>query len=535
MEDLQKLLDKTPRKLRDYVAQAETWRKPGAGLDLPGSSKEPIPPFKFFQPVHGRFYLVAASLVCRLPGLPDHTVKDNKDERTTFVLRRLRPKAGLSNVDLRVFDPLRCDEYAWTVSSDRSGWSRVDSGLGTDEEQLPMSGLKFASGATGRRLFTGLVPASRRQDYVAGREIKPAAAGNGKDPAASGDDPRKIEFQRQVLDPWVELSNYASKNLSAAILSRQTAPAPKEETEILDGVSMSSALVLIDFANYLEKYLPNVWTTVKTPSTESTLSPEEDALYKALSASVATRQPSGARITLTAALKLAREYETYFETGVLASGQVLSGYSGPLLADQSDAQMADLTKRIAGEGLQPRKIQVLANAALDKVGLPPASDIRVPAKDPANAQGNDWYVVRCVYQHPECGLNAPVVLSNPSRPFQLASFFDPDAPARPIQVALPIDTTPATLRKYDKNVAFMISDELAKQMSRVKGLKQLMDGDLDAPAGLGMICSFSLPIITICALILLMIILSLLNLIFQWIPFFKICFPIPELKAKVEL
>ena len=43
-----------------------------------------------------------------------------------------------------------------------------------------------------------------------------------------------------------------------------------------------------------------------------------------------------------------------------------------------------------------------------------------------------------------------------------------------------------------------------------------------------MICSLSIPIITICALILLMIIVSLLDLIFRWLPFFVICFPVPE-------
>ena len=40
-----------------------------------------------------------------------------------------------------------------------------------------------------------------------------------------------------------------------------------------------------------------------------------------------------------------------------------------------------------------------------------------------------------------------------------------------------------------------------------------------------MICSLSIPIITICALILLMIIVSLLNIVFFWVPLFKICLP----------
>ena len=41
-----------------------------------------------------------------------------------------------------------------------------------------------------------------------------------------------------------------------------------------------------------------------------------------------------------------------------------------------------------------------------------------------------------------------------------------------------------------------------------------------------MICSFSIPIITICALIVLMIFVSLLNIVFWWLPFFRICLPI---------
>jgi hypothetical protein len=136
----------------------------------------------------------------------------------------------------------------------------------------------------------------------------------------------------------------------------------------------------------------------------------------------------------------------------------------------------------------------------------------------------------------------------------MAGFFDPDAPARPIRVALPIDTSPAGLRKFDKNTAFMVSDMLCGQIDRLKGLTL---GDLvrsvlpwpfhkelsvpekgpctdpnDASLSLGMICSLSIPIITICALILLMIIVNLLDVIFRWLPYFLICFRLPGFKAK---
>jgi hypothetical protein len=53
-----------------------------------------------------------------------------------------------------------------------------------------------------------------------------------------------------------------------------------------------------------------------------------------------------------------------------------------------------------------------------------------------------------------------------------------------------------------------------------------------ASGNLGMICSLSIPIITICALILLFMIVLVLDIIFKWIPWFIICFPLPGFKAK---
>ena len=81
-----------------------------------------------------------------------------------------------------------------------------------------------------------------------------------------------------------------------------------------------------------------------------------------------------------------------------------------------------------------------------------------------------WYVIRCVFERPECGPIDPPVLSDPSQAFQMAGFFDPEAPARPIRIALPLDTSPGGLRKFDKNTAFMISDMLCGQINRMKGL-----------------------------------------------------------------
>jgi hypothetical protein len=164
------------------------------------------------------------------------------------------------------------------------------------------------------------------------------------------------------------------------------------------------------------------------------------------------------------------------------------------------------------------------------------------------------FVIRCVYERPLCGPLDPPVLSGPTAAFQMAGFFDPDAPARPIRIALPIDTTPAGLRKFDKNTVFMISDALCGQIQRMRGItfgdlvlsvlpwpfhKDLSTkvprlGPCKTGGGveLGMMCTLSIPIITICALILLMIIVLLFDFIFKWIPLFIMCFPLPKFKAK---
>jgi len=96
-----------------------------------------------------------------------------------------------------------------------------------------------------------------------------------------------------------------------------------------------------------------------------------------------------------------------------------------------------------------------------------------------------------------------------------------------------LDTGIADLRKLRKNVNFLISNQLRAQMNRVTSLKDALNGNF-ADGGsfnLGLICSFSIPIITICALLVLMIFVALLNIVFWWLPFLRICFPI-ALKAK---
>jgi hypothetical protein len=164
----------------------------------------------------------------------------------------------------------------------------------------------------------------------------------------------------------------------------------------------------------------------------------------------------------------------------------------------------------------------------------------------ANPQGPTWFTVRCVLERPNCAALTPPVISEPTVAFQMAAYFDPDAPARPIRIGLPIDTTPGGLRKFDKNTAFVMSDVLCGQVGKMSSVSfgdlimsvlpfpfhKDLSGGGGTPCTGGMVCSFSIPIITIVALILLIIFVKLLDIIFFWMPFFQICLPLPKFSAK---
>ena len=201
--------------------------------------------------------------------------------------------------------------------------------------------------------------------------------------------------------------------------------------------------------------------------------------------------------------------------------------------------------------------QIDALAGLVEAALP-AEPTTEPLPEPglasfAPADMRDaWYVMRLAYERPDCAPFETAVVSAPTEPFRMAGFFDADAPARPIRIGLPLDPSPAGLRKFDKNTVFMLSDMMCGQVDRMKGLglADLVLSVLPFPfhkglsvpdkgpckdnggASLGMMCSLSIPIITICALLLVTIIVSLLDFVFRWLPYFIVCFPLPGFRGR---
>ncbi|HKG94970.1 MAG TPA: hypothetical protein VKA84_23845 [Gemmatimonadaceae bacterium] len=652
MDQLLAMLAADPRQLGHVIARPETWRSPaGETPDL--AQRAPVPrlaralarlrsgsaaptalarttaeyadtvngvavtrTLKLYHPAHQRHYLVAASLVCGVPGFPDRAVATGGREQVGFVLRRLLPRSGAPN------PPAASDleEYAfvkWGTAGVR--WTRAapNEGRPADgEEVLPLFPLNFRDDAQHpRRMLAGMIPVGRREEYMGTRAERGSAAAAAAGAAAGFTagltvvSARKEQLKLEVSEPWKNLVRTAYN--AAARNSDVTAGAPPDPlaparaiVATNDQLQGQSWLLLLDFADYLETHVGPVWALVSGGATSSASLPGagQRLLFDWLNApwpagGAAWPMNRGSRpfaATLADALRRVRaagvrerlEGATrtfpgqvdgvpnwpdfvYLLAGLRGDGQArgvhetletLGGVEAPL-GEDVEARPLSSPARVQAVEAQAAKLDRLVQlvvGAIDKdAPAAPAPEVPFAARlrdALLSTQGDPgWFVLRCVYVRCDCGPLEPAVVSAPSQRFQLASFFDSDAPARPIRIALPLDTTAAGLRKHSKNTAFVISDALCGQMQRLKGLgfgdlvlsvlPWPFHKDLDVgqdgigacekgSTSLGMICSLSIPIITICALILLFMIVLVLDLIFKWLPWFIVCFPLPGLKAK---
>lgn len=117
-----------------------------------------------------------------------------------------------------------------------------------------------------------------------------------------------------------------------------------------------------------------------------------------------------------------------------------------------------------------------------------------------------------------------------SEKFRVAAPFDPNA-SRPSLIQMP---SLADLRKGMAQGVSMITPpdtfSLLNALNSKKGASEEVIPSNIPQLGIQWICSFSLPVITLVAMILLMIMISLLNIIFFWLPWVRICLPFPSIK-----
>jgi hypothetical protein len=644
MEEFLTALERDPARIRTLAVLHETWRTPMqqapaaslaeqteraparplalsrlrlrldrlAGLQkLPTAALAPAGPYrlKLYQPVHQRYYLVAATLACELAGLPDRAVDPGNQERVGFVVRRLYPRAGIADGaddKLPPYDPVleqdpspamrRWEEYAYLAEPAAARWQRLTdpTALLPDEERLSLFPSTYTEFGQKRRIFAGLVPAGRREVYMAASRNRSAAT-----PATpQGEDPRLLLLQGTVLEPWKALIGRAETFGQADAKDPNisgSGPQPSDPAVRLNAgrgdVQLNSWLLLVDWVDWLATNLPDALADIRgkiftragavgdlvralqavviDPALITELAPGAsgpnpasayhdampDTLVAAIAAMAQYLATTGNRETLEAhtegfpfpAPRATTRDPQWPPLLFLFADARNSRHALPPLSLGTERGFTTV------ERMQSR-VDFLFAPACRALGLEAHPDL--PASTAVVATAPDmregWFVIRCVYERPECAPLESMIVSAPTDAFQIAGFFDPDAPARPIRIGLPIDTTPAGLRKFDRKTMFMVSDILCGQIDRMKGLSLgdlvrsvlpwPLHKDISVPerapceAGggisLGLMCSLSIPIVTICALILLMIMVNLLDFIFRWVPYFVMCLPVPGFKGK---
>lgn len=442
--------------------------------------------FKLYQPAHGRFYLVCATLSCRRPGLPDREVRLTEGENVFYVLRRLQGT----------------DEYAWVPEGDNPGWQPLPDArrdVAENEERLPL----FRTGAGNERdLYYAYVPTTSRESGPGDLSEIPAAFIDEVVGDLPQGDLRFFELETRFI---AQLSNVDAAHAADLDSDPDT-----------DNARRLSIYLLLDLWEYFERYLPNVAAHLAGDG-ETELSVEETALLNFLASSQALSFTGSS--DLNSLRGLLEE--------VAPERKVLDELGGDSLPSPFDQARFLLT----GRTVNPALWEAPLTEALDRVDALEARAKPEVSLPRVQTGVGEQYVIRCVYERPQC---EPVQrwVSHATELFTLAPLYDPDAPARQINIALPSDISLGSLRKFQKGATFVMSQALRDKVSQVTGV-DLGSGENADPGQLSLayICSFSIPIITICAFILLLIIVIVLNFVFWWLPFLKICFPIPNRDA----
>jgi hypothetical protein len=250
------------------------------------------------------------------------------------------------------------------------------------------------------------------------------------------------------------------------------------------------------------------------------------------------RPPVAVAAEAEAVVKILNELQLKFASGEsAAAGDYLRRAGAVLFEDEAGAALFDdgrLPDKIAAPLAWPAFGEKFADRLRDSL-MKLADGVRISTVAPAGSAGRfdepgARYLVRA-FMRVKCSDACPprLVWSPPSEEFEIAEWYAP-GPAAPPVVMLPDPFDRGFLSAAKPGVTFAVPASLANFLNQDP--KQILKGEAGKGGGfsIGFLCGFNIPIITICAFILLNIVLNLLNLIFRWIPFVKICIPLPKPK-----
>lgn len=480
------------------------------------------------------------------------------------------------------------------------------------EEKLPLFPVNYADGCGhSRATLSGLIPVGKREKWMSAPVSSAGEGATQSDDFGAAMSQARVLFQTDVAEPWkilVEQAQFKSQSLNRSFSEFPTDASADAETDNAirterDIIQMASWYVLFDFARFLEKYLPDLWAVANNEIATRELTDDELLLLSVITDTTLTNDLIEALVELddqylfvSPLFTGAQRRQIALKNGTVVKSMLTAlqriknhgddleavenafvrfgKENNPQLEQDVDVKWPDFLFPLADpdfNGVIPPKIDPpdtdyrklspldkkltkidAVTLLVEKILPEPLAAADWFAPRPALSQRDGWFVIRCVYERPHCGPLFPAVVSAPTRLFQMAPFFDPDAPARPIRIPMPVDISPAGLRKFQKNTGFVISDMLCGKIKKIRKMslgdlvlsvlpwpfhKDLPDPGETGPCekggkGFGMICSLSIPIVTLCALIILMIMVALFDLFFRWLPFLFVCLPIPGLKGK---
>jgi len=466
---------------------------------------------RLFQPVHRTFHIALFELFCEEPGFP--RVDPKKIESAGLVIRR---KTELSKGEPSL--------EAWMQAGDKiQGWVTL-----TDEQKLQdpdpnYRPLKLRSGNAEidnkllqRNLSTELIaPYSEAFSplFVAPPEVCKAAK-------------KTILYalipltSNEVSEAEVALPSYGSSSFSETDpvylhLSKLLTQTLNTRTYNWNNKEITRS-DLNDGLNNASKSIRNDWEAL-TSGLEQLLvefdafgeSAESKALFDSLQLiQLPYEKNSG---------------EVYFKNGgtvLKQATELLVQYSDSITKLEMPIYWPEISKKIQIKIWQAATIALTKRAKQINPGIGRYDELD------KHYQLEGFVRVK---QNPKCPPR--LIWSGASEMFAIAPWYESgDVP--PVRISLPDVTDKSFLKKLKPSVAFAMPESLFNAMKGTK-LEALMEGkkpDKGPSIGLGWICGFNIPIITFCAFIVLSIFLSLLNIIFQWLLFVKICIPFPVKK-----
>jgi hypothetical protein len=476
---------------------------------------------RLYQPVHRTFHVALCELVCDQPGHP--RLDPSKLDSAGLVVRRVSrrggapgrfPQAWLSvGRQLRGWQPLPVADW----DRDPDPLRRPVKGGGSAE--LVSRALERARLVDGAEQVTALfiappdVCARARKTILYG--LVPTASAERSEQAAPAIQPSDYDRQpgdsdkddlRSIVPRFLRAN---PRGLELGGLSQLTfgARAAAYQTTSGEGVaSEADRRLLAEFLNFL----------------------------KFLRASLDAFGPSAEALALRGLLAqmLLPADQDEFDRGKgrpadQALAQAVIALTAQMPDDASQPQSFTMPYRwpivsddLAASILLQIKKSLSANLSVAQPGVPRFDD------------PSALYQVRAFARiRRDDGCPPELVWSEPSEPFSIVPWYESGV-VPPVQIRLP-DITSKLVRNLRPNVAFRIPKRLFNFLNE-NDPKDLIDGKgkEGSEFGLEWICGFNISIIFMVAFIVMFIFLVLLNIVFWWLPFIRICFPIPSFSRR---